>query len=67
MTAMDAPSASLTRKLPFYMRDNYAPVTEEVEATNLDVVGAQRMFNEVCIAVAECEPHHSMLPNYLTV
>ncbi len=40
MTAMDAPSASLTRKLPFYMRDNYAPVTEEVEATNLDVVGA---------------------------
>jgi carotenoid cleavage dioxygenase-like enzyme len=28
------------RKLPFYLRDNYAPVIEEVEAVDLRVIGA---------------------------
>jgi len=27
-------------KLPFYLRDNYAPVTEEVDAVDLPVIGA---------------------------
>ncbi len=36
MTAID----DTTTDLPFYMKGNYAPVAEEVEAVDLDIVGA---------------------------
>ena len=37
MTALDEPG---TRQLPFHLRGNYAPVTEEVEAFDLPVSGS---------------------------
>jgi len=36
MTDIETPPA---KKLPFHLRGNYAPVTEEVDATNLDIIG----------------------------
>ncbi len=36
MTDLDTAPA---KKLPFHLRGNYAPVTEEVDATDLDVIG----------------------------
>jgi len=33
-------TAGVQRKLPFYLRDNYAPVTEEIDATDPAVVGS---------------------------
>jgi carotenoid cleavage dioxygenase-like enzyme len=38
MTALDEPTTD--ERLPFHMRGNYAPVPDEIEAFDLDVIGA---------------------------